>query len=74
MVQDMGNSTKRVHKENIRMKKILSVVIVCIFLWAHGALAQDSSAVQATTISSERRAKTCTATGNGIIGCRPTEI
>jgi phospholipid-binding lipoprotein MlaA len=26
------------------MKKILSVIIVCIFLWAQGALAQDSSA------------------------------
>jgi len=30
------------------MKKILPVVIVCIFLLAHGALAQDSSAVPTT--------------------------
>jgi phospholipid-binding lipoprotein MlaA len=31
------------------MKTILSVVMVCIFLLAHGALAQDSSATQTTT-------------------------
>lgn len=31
------------------MKKILSVIIVCIFLWAQVALAQDSSATQTTT-------------------------
>ena len=31
------------------MTKILPVVIICIFLLAHGALAQDSSAVPATT-------------------------
>ena len=35
------------------MKKILPVVIVCIFLLAQGALAQDSSAVQATTSATD---------------------
>jgi phospholipid-binding lipoprotein MlaA len=41
----------KAHTEGeIRMKKILPVVIVCIFLLVHGALAQDPSAPQ-TTIS-----------------------